>query len=166
MTAPLTSLTIALFDASSDGALRPANRLSRSLAELGIDVSVVTFNAVAPDLDISTFDAVFLRGLQNSAGADMSQNADDEAIRAALCKADAAYQVIYGNDDESLEQLVRAIEKICAAPPITTIQPHRKNRSTEGVTPWVWLCDKCSDPVCEHRLLSDLLKQRKTPLSV
>jgi hypothetical protein len=166
MTAPLTSLKIALFDACSDGAGRLANRLNRSLGESGKVASVMTFDSVAPHLDISSFDAVFLRGLQNSPGVDLSWKAADKATRAALCKADAAYQVIYGNDDESLEQLIRAIEKLCTVPPVNTVPAHRKPRNTDDAAAWMWLCDKCSDPQCEHRLLTDLLELRQTRISV
>jgi hypothetical protein len=31
--------------------------------------------------------------------------------------------------------------------------------------PWVWMCEKCSDPQCEHRLLTALLAQRDSAAS-
>jgi hypothetical protein len=157
----VTSLKIAFFDSSFAGASGTAARLQQSLTESGIDARVMPFNGVATELDMARFDAVFLRGLQKSADADMSLKAADNALRTALGNADAAYQVIYGNDDESLEQLILAALKLCAAPSVNTAQGHRENRTA----PWVWLCDKCSDPQCEHRLLSDLLAQRQPQLN-
>jgi hypothetical protein len=157
----VTSLKIAFIDASFASASNTAARLQQSLTESGIDALVMPFDGVAPEVAIARFDAVFLRGLQQSAATDLSSRAADQALRVALGKAGAAYQVIYGNDDESLEQLMLAALKLCAPPPLNTAQGHRENRNT----PWVWLCDKCSDSQCEHRLLSDLLAKRQPQLS-
>ena len=35
-----------------------------------------------------------------------------------------------------------------------------KKPARKRPTPWVWSCEKCSDPQCEHRLLTALLAQR------
>jgi hypothetical protein len=166
MTAPLTSLTIGLFDARSADTSSRGGRLKRSLSDAGIDVRVMTFDSVAPDLDISGFDAIFLTGLQSSDNADLPSQAADNALRAALCKAEIAYQVIYGSDEESLAQMMSAIENLISAGPTTAVLSNQKPRSNDGTAPWIWVCDKCSDPLCEHRLLSDLLEQRQKPTFV
>ena len=71
----------------------------------------------------------------------------DTLLRHSLTQAGLPYQVIYGTGDERLKQALTAV----SAPPTQTPSPRK---------PWVWACDKCSDPACEHRLLSDLLLNR------
>jgi hypothetical protein len=159
---PLIPLKIALFDACVDGASRLARSLDRSLARSGSSALVRAFDAAAPALDLARFDAIFLRGLQGPGKADSSWQAADESIRAALHQADTAYQVLYGNDEESLGQVMRTIEKRGTAPPITAVQSKQNTRGIEGAAPWIWHSDKCSDPQCEHRLLTALLEQRQT----
>jgi hypothetical protein len=158
----LTPLKIALFDACFGGASRLAHTLDRSLANSGRGALVVAFDAVAPDLMTSDFEAIFLRGLQSSGSAYFSRQAADESIRAALRQAGAPYQVLYGSDDEALAQVMRAIEKLDPARSTTAVQAKQKVRSMESAAPWVWLCDKCSDPQYEHHLLTALLEQRQT----
>jgi hypothetical protein len=165
MTAPLTSMKIALFDADSDGACRLASSLNCVLAESGMDARVMALGAVNADLDISSFDAFFLRGLRSSGSANVALQASDQAMRAALRQAETSYQVIYGSDDESMEQIVRAIKKISAAAPVTAVLSQQKTRNTDDAAAWLWLCDKCSDPQCEHRLLTGLLEKRKAGLT-
>ena len=156
---------VAIFDACPDGASRLARRLSQSLAESGISTRVMAFDFVALNLDTSGFDAIFLRGLQSRATADLSRQAADDSIRTALRLSETPFQVVYGSDVQSLEQVMRAIENIGTVPPVTAAPSIQKNRSLNGAFPWVWLCDKCSDPQCEHRLLTDLLEQRQTRIS-
>jgi hypothetical protein len=171
---PVTSLTIALFDARYAGHACESGRvgrLKRSLNDLGIDANVMTFDSVATDLDVSGFDAFFLRGVQSSDTPDLSLQAADDALRAALHKAEIGYQVIYGSDEELLQQMtqliqvMRAIGNPVTARPIAAAVSNQKPASTDRTAPWVWLCDKCSDPQCEHRLLTDLLEQRQTRLT-
>jgi nicotinamide riboside kinase len=71
----------------------------------------------------------------------------DTLLRRSLIQAEVPFQVIYGVGDELAGQALAAVS---ATPAKTSCQ--RK--------PWVWVCDKCSDPGCEHRLLSDLLLNR------
>lgn len=84
-----------------------------------------------------------------------AQETADTAIRAALIDAQIAFQVLYGSTDERLTQAREAIDSL--QPTQTRAQPQRP---PETKKPWVWLCDKCSDPQCEHRLLTDLLASR------
>jgi len=78
-------------------------------------------------------------------------------LRRSLTQAGVPFQVIYGNGNERLAQALTAL---------TAWQsPEAKLETAAAQTPsprqpWVWACDKCSDPVCEHRLLSDLLLNR------
>ena len=73
----------------------------------------------------------------------------DALLRSTLVQAGLPFQVIYGLGEQRLAQALAALGKPAA-------------ESGAGRKPWVWVCDKCSDPVCEHRLLSDLLASRQT----
>ena len=72
----------------------------------------------------------------------------DTLLRSTLVQAGLPFQVIYGLGEQRLAQALAALGKPAA-------------ESGAGRQPWVWVCDKCSDPVCEHRLLSDLLASRQ-----
>ena len=72
----------------------------------------------------------------------------DVLLRSTLVQAGLPFQVIYGLGEHRLAQALAALGKPAA-------------ESGSGRKPWVWVCDKCSDPVCEHRLLSDLLASRQ-----
>ena len=72
----------------------------------------------------------------------------DALIRQTLLQAQIPFQVIYGLGEDRLSQALSALKRSPAMP-----EARRK--------PWVWACDKCSDPACEHRLLSDLLANRQ-----
>jgi nicotinamide riboside kinase len=72
----------------------------------------------------------------------------DALVREALVKAGVAYRVVYGSGPQRLANALRAIGEF--------------DRSGEAVGPqtWAWQCEKCSDPECEHRLFTGLLKDR------
>lgn len=74
----------------------------------------------------------------------------DALVREALQSAAIPYRVIYGHGPERLANALGAIEVAAA-------------RSTTGKTspPWLWACEKCSDPDCEHRLFSRVLRSRE-----
>jgi len=67
----------------------------------------------------------------------------DTHVRRALTGAGIEFKVIYGSGDARLTSALRALE--AQAP------------SSEPAA-WVWTCDKCSDPTCEHRLFTDRLR--------
>jgi nicotinamide riboside kinase len=62
----------------------------------------------------------------------------DALVRDALHKAAVPYRVVYGSGQDRLRNALAAIGEPRA----------------EGTRSWKWLCDKCSDPDCEHRLFS------------
>jgi nicotinamide riboside kinase len=81
----------------------------------------------------------------------------DTLLRRSLAQGEVPFQVIYGIGEERLRQALTALSAL--QPP----EPKPKTLPTETPNPrkpWVWSCDKCSDPVCEHKLLSDLLLNR------
>ena len=73
----------------------------------------------------------------------------DALLRQILVQAQIPFQVIYGLGEDRLAQALSALKRSPA------VREARRK-------PWVWACDKCSDPACEHRLLSDLLASRQT----
>ena len=89
----------------------------------------------------------------------------DQAIRGKLGRARQPFEVLYGSNQERLAQ---ALELIKRQSPDLHRSPGQQGKSAidrpdpAPRRPWAWQCDKCSDPVCEHRLLTDLLTARQS----
>lgn len=79
------------------------------------------------------------------------QHRFDSLLRHYLARAGWPFQVIYGRGELRLANALAALK---AEPQPAPAAPAKRK-------PWVWACDKCSDPGCEHRLLSDLLAARR-----
>ncbi len=72
----------------------------------------------------------------------------DALLRLRLDDAQIGYQVVYGLGEQRLKNAMHCI----AAPAIF------QGATAQNVSKkWAWVCDKCSDPVCEHRLFSQLM---------
>ncbi len=67
----------------------------------------------------------------------------DALVRDMLGNAGVPYRVVYGTGGERLRNALAAID--------ASLAPRPQARS------WVWQCEKCSDPECEHRLFRSLL---------
>ena len=67
----------------------------------------------------------------------------DALVRESLSKAGITYRVVYGTGEERLVHALAAIDP--------TGHPGRAPQRA-----WQWVCDKCSDPECEHRLFTRL----------
>ena len=152
-----------------------ATALNPSTQALQDQIILVTADGVdALQADLPGFDLVLLAGIETPehskpletpffAPSKMaphpvpSQEAIDHSIRTALARSGVAYRVLYGTTGERLAYALQAVE---------SLQPsaHRSRQITRpgGLKnqPWVWMCDKCSDPQCEHRLLTALLVSR------
>lgn len=85
----------------------------------------------------------------------------DDSIRNALALAAVSYRVLYGTAAERLAQALLAVESLARLPenPLKS----KPVETGEKKQPWTWMCDKCSDPQCEHRLLTALLQGRASP---
>ena len=68
----------------------------------------------------------------------------DAQVRAMLGRAGLEYRVVYGSGTERVRNALAAID--------ASLAPRRAAPS------WVWQCDKCSDPDCEHRLFTRLAR--------
>lgn len=112
-------------------------------------------------------DLTFLMGLDTD---NHEQLAADQVIRAALSKLNTAYDVLYGSTDERVAQALRRIKErqsssagLMPDRPTKTVKPVEASGKNKA---WVWACDKCSDPQCEHKLMTDLLEKRKNGKAV
>ena len=103
-------------------------------------------------------DLTLLLGLNRSdASEGNAANLADQSLRSQLNDAHQPYQVLYGELDEQLAQAVRILHFHQRNDPSDSAQNISDHPRTSI---WRWACDKCSDPVCEHKLLTDLLAQR------
>lgn len=101
-----------------------------------------------------TFDVTLLMGLDLPWVADGIQRDGshmrepvDTAIRAALNRGELQFKVVYGTGESRLHNALRCLN--------STFEPieNRPQRLRN------WVCERCSDPVCEHRLFRDLIKK-------
>ena len=107
-----------------------------------------------------TFDATLLMGLDLAWEADGFQRDGshtrepvDTALRQALTSARLAFQVVYGSGAARFENALRCLSR---GNPFDDFSSFPRKHGNRGFN---WQCERCSDPVCEHRLFSDLLKQ-------
>lgn len=78
----------------------------------------------------------------------------DTLLRAALARSGLRWQVIYGSGVTRVDNALNAILKIA-----NNIYPAPgSGQKTLNLSTWNWSCEKCSDPACEHRLFTGLLK--------
>lgn len=80
-------------------------------------------------------------GIQRD-GPDMRARVDAR-LREVLQREGLAFSMVYGQGPQRLAGALAVLE-----PGASTLPQARSN--------WRWLCDKCSDADCEHRLFSDL----------
>jgi nicotinamide riboside kinase len=127
--------TTALMVAIHGGLLFPGDPVLRFALERqrGYDLTLVT------GLDLPWVDD----GLHRAAG---SRERVDELVRTLLAQAGIGWRVVYGTGEERLRNALAGLPDPLR-PPDTS--PRRA---------WTWQCDKCSDPECEHRLFSALVR--------
>jgi len=83
----------------------------------------------------------------------------DALIRAALARAGVGYRVVYGQGPERLAAALRAIGEAdsdtqgASAPAAATATAAAESKPSA----FRGYCDKCGDPVCEHRLFTRML---------
>jgi len=161
----MTVLKIALAGAANTGKSQLAAALIQALLASKLNAVVVVANTPALLAGLARHDLTLLMGLQTRATPKThktsqfptaTQEAEDLSIRAALAHAALPYRVIYGAFEERLAQAIQAAERLLPR----AGRPPRLGSYANKPSAWVWLCDKCSDPQCEHRLLTALLTQR------
>ena len=80
----------------------------------------------------------------------------DALVRSLLQRAQVPFQVVYGQGPRRRDSAVQALVSAGVLPPAMGDGP----RDAGAARPWVWACDKCSDPACEHRLFARLREGR------
>ena len=58
--------------------------------------------------------------------------------------------MVYGSGEERLLNALAALKSAATQRPVAAAA----SDPDPSQQPWVWLCEKCSDPECEHRLFS------------
>lgn len=118
--------------------------------------------ALAPRLQGTGFDAQVIDDvgeLQRPALAlllaprDAAGEAEDLRWRERLAGAGIGFSVLHGDEKAQLDGAWRLIQPLLGQVP----EPDAASAGSR----WVWSCDKCSDPACEHRLFQDLVRGRR-----
>ena len=166
-TALTAVLKIALLGACPEQLAELAAGLDQVSAGCGPPLQLVTgHHTSALPAGLAGCHLVFLAGLEAPAALRPKNQLDfeygwktaDDSIRNALALAAVSYRVLYGTAAQRLAQALLAVESL-ATPPIDRPKLDVAG-SGEKKQPWTWMCDKCSDPQCEHRLLTALLQGR------
>ncbi len=137
-------LRIGILGAVGTGKTTLCNELAATLIPRGADVVIMDAPSLTA-LEHQSGDQLFLLMGLDIAHAD-ALDAEDTQLRSRLQSAGVAYRVIYGRGPARLANALRAVDE--------RLTPELHDTSSS--TPWVWTCEKCSDPVCEHRLFSRL----------
>lgn len=77
----------------------------------------------------------------------------DAKIRAALARGVIKYSIVYGSGDARLQHALRCL-KTADEDLELKLQVQKQPQKLRN-----WVCERCSDPVCEHRLFVDLLNK-------
>lgn len=118
-----------------------------------------------PALPVATLTLLMGLDLPCPAEDRAAQEASDAQLRTALQDASVAYRVIYGQGDKRVMNALNAIKSIAK-----NIYPTGGNEVFDvknGIRAQrlrAWNCEKCSDPVCEHRLFTSLVDKRQMRL--
>ena len=80
----------------------------------------------------------------------------DALVRERLRSAGIAYHVVYGDGAQRLRSALLALQAAGVLPP-GLVQREEEGGAARA---WSWVCDKCSDPACEHRLFTRLRQER------
>lgn len=81
----------------------------------------------------------------------------DSRIRAALARGGINYQVVYGSGVSRLQNALRCLTS--ASPSAAVSAAEDLEPKDKPVRFKNWVCERCSDPECEHRLFQDLLNK-------
>ncbi len=87
------------------------------------------------------------------------REAIDHRLRQALQGAGRAFTPVYGRGPLRLSHALRAVQNLLGS---RLSQPLVASDAELEQGTGRWNCDNCSDPECEHRLFSGLVRQRQT----
>lgn len=83
----------------------------------------------------------------------------DTRLRQALHQAGIAYQVVYGQGQQRLNNALLALGLPGEDLEAQALREQSQFAINQGRT--VWQCNECSDPDCEHKLFTGLLAKRQ-----
>lgn len=126
-------------------------RIQAAAQKAGFDGHLLHLAIPAQAAQVALCDSVLLIGQASGTKAILAEHT---RFRDALSQAGRPYQVIYALDEDQLVELI--------ACNIAFMQGRQVPSKHSPRSQWVWACDKCSDPQCEHRLLTDLIQQRRS----
>jgi hypothetical protein len=168
-------LKIAVTGAPLTGKRQLAAALASALKTSGHEATVAVTDAESRPAELCSFELTLVMGLEDAplrradqaAGeCQQPQHDADLSIRAALSQAGIPYRVMYGTAEQRLAQALEAAQSLRPrAPAFAQSAPGIPSKPRESRKAWTWACEKCSDPVCEHRLLSDLLARRAAAIA-
>lgn len=147
-------MRVALAGAPGSGKSRLAVALTSTLNTSGWPAVVRLADPAVANHPHDNNELTLLMGLESSTE---DAHAADQRVRTALAGTGSAYAVLYGSTEERLVQALGLIEKRLTGAGARTPAGSAHGGNSR---PWTWVCDKCSDPQCEHRLLTDLLAKR------
>lgn len=142
---------ISLLGAPGTGKTRLARDLAAHLQPSGGDF-VFLDGARTPDSA-----ATLLLGLDLPSAA--GGEAADARLREELQSTGVAYQVVYGTGAQRLHSALLALAAAGVLP--AGLAPRQEDGGAARA--WTWVCEKCSDPACEHRLFTRLRQEREAP---
>ena len=78
----------------------------------------------------------------------------DATLRDALTRGGIQFQVVYGAGESRLNHALRCLNSQIEDADSDDITLRSRPKRLRN-----WVCERCSDPVCEHRLFRDLIKK-------
>lgn len=84
----------------------------------------------------------------------------DALLRAALAQGNIPYHVVYGSDALRTENALKSVETYRESLKTSKTPSSRRPTTAAKVEEagQTWVCERCSDPECEHRLFTSLLQ--------
>lgn len=163
-------MNIAVIGAPHTGKTQLVKALNAALGARGHQVFLIA----ADDAKIlpGMFDLTLVCGLDwpvpvgEDAGQQLlARQTMDADLRASLARRALSYQVVYGANSQRLSNALRAVagaefaksRAIKTAPYSEKLSPGKDAESASLREKWQSACDKCSDPVCEHRIFTQLI---------
>lgn len=150
---------IVLLGAPGTGAQDLADALAAHLASTPlpatVTLTVLADLSAVPDLD-RTGSMALLMGLDLPCPQDQQpvQQAADTRLRAVLDAQAIGYRVVYGTGPARLASALRALGSVLGTP--ASDATHATESRAARLR--AYGCEKCSDPVCEHRLFTALAR--------
>ena len=160
---------IALLGAPHTGVEALAQALQQHIIPGTVHIALhhphLTHTPTTPQAASEAVALTLLMGLDQPCPAEerAAQEARDAQLRTALAAASIPYRVVYGTGEQRTRNALIAIQKVAPQAYSTSA---RAALGTENAPRTArlraWNCEKCSDPICEHRLFTALVEQRDT----